>query len=413
MRLVLAILVGFALSGCSGYLSQTADVRKAYEASDYDKALSLLDKEQKDVRDRDRLLFLLDKGMVQHAAGKFDQSIQTLTEADRLSQQLDVVSLSQEASTLLTNEAERAYKGEDFEKLMISVLQALNYGSLGKDEDALVEVRRVNERIQKMITDEKKPYEQLAVARYISGTLYEDQRDWDNAFIDYEAAYKLQPDLGGLSSAFTRVAKLAGRTDTYDELKKKYPEADDSPLSPKEGEVLVVIEAGLSPQKQSKKEKQPDRYDSTGKLVNGDLLDIPYYEDRWTHAPASVTALNVNHNAVVITNLASVSKVHLNDRVGRMLLKGLAATAVKAGIAAGAGAVTKSEGVGLLTFILLNLTTHADTRSWLSLPAEFQLARVKLPEGKQQISVNYRGQSTPYDVTVKPGRVSLLVVRRY
>ncbi len=106
---------------------------------------------------------------------------------------------------------------------MISVLQALNYAQLGKDEDALVEVRRVNERLQKMIVDEKKPYEQLAIARYLGGVLYEDQRDWDAAYIDYAKALKLEPRLGSLAEPLLRLAKQTGRDDAYESLLQRLP----------------------------------------------------------------------------------------------------------------------------------------------------------------------------------------------
>jgi uncharacterized protein len=166
-------LLSCALIGCAGdYVARTRGVRQAYEAGDTEKALQQIRPERKSPKDQ--LLALLDEGMVLHAGGRWEESIKVLGEADKLSQQLDVVSVSEEAATLLTNERERAYRGEDFEKLMISVLQALNYAGLGKEEDALVEVRRVNERMRKMIVDEKKPYEQLAFARYLGGVLYED-----------------------------------------------------------------------------------------------------------------------------------------------------------------------------------------------------------------------------------------------
>lgn len=401
-------------TGCAGgYLRQTSDIREAYEASEYEKAIALFAREEKQIRSDDRLLFLLDKGMVLHSAGKFDESIQVLTEADRLSQQLDVVSVSEEASTLLSNEAERAYRGESFEKLMISVLQALNYASLDKDEDALVEVRRVNERLRKMVVDEKKPYQQLAIARYLSGVLYEDQRQYDDAFLDYKAAYTLQPALGDLANALVRTARLAGREDELKELKGVFPQADESKLAPDEGEVLVVVEAGLSPEKHTSNEREPVRYDSNGKAIGGNLIAVPVYEDRWTNKSATVALNGIQHRTVVITDLETVSRIDLQDRVGKMMLKSMASTAVKAGIAAGAGAATKSEAVGVLTFLILSLSNQADTRSWLSLPAEFQLARVKLPAGEQQVVVQYGGSTETYPVKVRPGRITVLPVRRY
>ncbi len=344
--------------------------------------------------------------MILHAAGRYQESIDTLAEADRLSQQLDVVSISEEAKTLLSNERQRAYRGEDFEKLMITVLQALNYAELGKDEDALVEVRRVNERIHKMISEEKKPYQQLAIARYLGGVLYEDQGEWDSAFIDYQQAQKLQPDLGTLVEPLLRLAKKTQREDAYRQLKEQYPDVSEKPLGRGEGQLVVVVESGLSPEK-----KSAQREHHRGSLV--EIVDVPVYRDRWRKTAATVQVGEQVQSAVTVTSLEEVANVHLEDRIGRILLKSVASTAVKAGAAAGAGALTKSEEVGWLTFLLLSLSTRADLRSWLSLPAEFQLARFRLPPGKYQVRVAEAGVTSEQEVEVRPQRIALSVVRRY
>lgn len=400
--LVTALAVG-SLGGCAGdYLARTRGVRQAYEASDYPRALALLEGQAKGA-DVDRLLILMDRGMILHGAGRFDESIAALAEADRLAQQLDVVSVSEEAKVLLTNERQKAYRGEDFEKLMISVLQALNYAELGKDEDALVEVRRVNERIRKMIIEEKKPYEQLAIARYLGGILYEDQGEWDSAFIDYAQAYKLQPQLGELAEPLLRLSKQTERQDAYRELKQAYPALAEIPLGRDEGQAVVIIEAGRSPEKRStQREYQP-----------GKLADVPVFQDRWRHHSASVELADQVRAAVTLTSIQDVAKVHLNDRVGRMLAKSLAGTAVKAGVAAGAGSLTKSEEVGVLTFLLLSAFTAADLRSWLSLPAEFQIARFRLPPGTYRAKIRLNGTTLEKEIEVRPRRIALAVARIY
>ncbi len=391
------------LGGCAGdYVGRTRGVRQAYESNDYPRALSLLDDQAKGP-ELDRLLILMDRGMILHAAGKYEESIAALAEADRLAQLLDVVSVSEEAKALLTNERQRAYRGEDFEKLMISVLQALNYAELGKDEDALVEVRRVNERIRKMIIEEKKPYEQLAIARYLGGVLYEDQQEWDSAFIDYAQAQKLQPDLGSLAEPLIRLAKQTDRQDAYRELKRQYPQIEEKPLGRDEGQAVIVVEAGRSPEKRStQREYQP-----------GKLADVPVYYDRWRHQPAKVQISEQVQGAVTVTSIQNVAKVHLDDRIGRMLAKSLAGTAAKAGVAAGAGALTKSEEVGVLTFLLLSAFTAADLRSWLSLPAEFQVARFRLPPGRYRAKIQLNGVAVEREIEVQPRRVALALARIY
>jgi uncharacterized protein len=400
--LSVALALGF-LGGCAGdYVARTQGIRRAYESSDYPRALSQLDQEAKGP-ELDRLLILMDRGMILHSAGQYQESIAALAEADRLAEQLDVISVSEEAKTLVTNERQRAYRGEDFEKLMISVLQALNYAELGKDEDALVEVRRVNERMRKMIIDEKKPYEQLAIARYLGGVLYEDQQEWDSAFIDYQEAQKLQPQLGPLAEPLIRLAKQTERHDAYDELKKKYPEIEERPLGRDEGQAVVMVEAGRSPEKKSTHyEYQP-----------GKLADVPVFRDRWLPSSAIVQVGNDAQTAVTVTSIQEVAKVHLDDRIGRMLAKSLAGTAVKAGIAGGAGELTKSEEVGIVTFLLLSSLTAADLRSWLSLPAEFQVARFRLAPGKHRVKIKLDGFTKEQEIEVRPRRIALVVARIY
>jgi hypothetical protein len=403
---LLVLLGPLLLAGCAGdYVARTRHVREAYETENYPYALAELTELQKEEHPKDKLLVLLDKGMVLHSAGQWAESIRVLAEADRLSQELDAISISEEAGALLSNERQRAYRGEDFEKLMISVLQALNYAQLGKDEDALVEVRRVNERLEKMIVDEKKPYEQLAIARYIGGVLYEDQREWDSAYIDYAKALELSPGLGPLAEPLLRLAKRTGRDELYEQLRKRFPGVPHEPLGPGEGQVVVVVEAGLSPEKESH-----SRHYRPGAV---ELITVPVYRDRGYPPLAQVRVGQVTQGAVTVTSLAQVAKVHLDDRIGRMLAKQFASAVLKAGVAAGAGAATKSEEVGYLTFLLLNLANEPDLRSWLSLPAEFQLARFRLPAGTHTVEVEYGGQVTSRQVEVKPGRIAVVVMRRY
>ena len=112
-----------------------------------------------------------------------------------------------------------------------------------------MEVRRVNQRMQRMISDEKKPYEQLAVARYVAAVLWEDQGHADDAFIDYAAANQLVGNLGSLAEPLVRLAKETQREQALQELRRQYPWAQPRPLGPDEGQILVVLEAGKVPEK--------------------------------------------------------------------------------------------------------------------------------------------------------------------
>lgn len=117
--------------------------------------------------------------------------------------------------------------------------------------------------------------------------------------------------------------------------------------------------------------------------------------------------------AGLVTSIDEVARVHLADRVGKMVAKQVAALAVKSGLAVGAAAATRSELVGLLTFALLNANNVPDLRAWLSLPAEFQIARFRVPAGRHSLTVEAGGMTSTHEVEVKPRRTGLLVLRRY
>ncbi len=400
--------IALLLTGCAGdYIARTAGYRHAYESYQYPPAIQGFASEASSGPQIDQLLAMMDQGMVLHAAGKFEESIAVLAQADKLSERLDFVSVSEEAKVLISSERERAYRGEDFEKLMISTLQALNYAQLGKDEDALVEVRRVNERMQRMINEEKKPYEQLAVARYLTGVLWEDQGHADDAFIDYAAANQLAGDLGTLAEPLVRLAKETGRDQAVKELRRQYPWLQPQPLGKDEGQVLVVLEAGKVPLK------------TNGSRSGGpkmEVIAVPVFRDRpWIRD--SQVILDGNSAAAVrpttVTSLEQVAKIHLDHRIDGLVARQFGALALRAGLAAGAGAATKSEAVGILTFLALSYANQPDLRSWMSLPGEFQLARFRVPAGVHRLTVVAGGGAREVQVDVRPRRVTLVVLRSY
>jgi hypothetical protein len=396
------------LTGCAGdYVARTAGYRHAYEAYQYPPAIQGFDGEIKSGPQIDQLLAMMDEGMVLHAAGKFEESIKVLAQADKLSERLDFVSISEEAKVLISSERERAYRGEDFEKLMISTLQALNYAQLGKDEDALVEVRRVNERMQRMINEEKKPYEQLAVARYLTAVLWEDQGHADDAFIDYAFANKLAGDLGSLAEPLVRLAKETGREQDFRALRKQYPWVQPQPLGKDEGQILVVLEAGKAPVK------------TNGSRSGGpkaEVIAVPVFRDRPWIRQAQVVLDGDAGTAVqptTITSIEQVAKIHLNYRIDGLVARQLGALAIRTGAAVGVGQATGSEALGVLTFLALSYVNQPDLRSWMSLPAEFQLARFRVPAGVHRLTVVAGGGAREVQVDVQPRRVTLVVLRSY
>ena len=59
------------------------------------------------------------------------------------------------------------------------------------------------------------------------------------------------------------------------------------------------------------------------------------------------------------------------------------------------------------------MVTSADRRTWLSLPAEVQVAKCSLPPGTTILAVNGPGWSEPVSVNAVPGSCTFLVVRAF
>ena len=97
-----------------------------------------------------------------------------------------------EAAVLISNPEIRPYRPEDFEVIMINFYKALNYLQLNNMEDALVEVRKINIRLQQLndkYPDHKNRYQRDAFAQLLMGLIYDAAGDYNNAFIAYRNAY--------------------------------------------------------------------------------------------------------------------------------------------------------------------------------------------------------------------------------
>lgn len=394
----LAGLIALSASGCAtnDYVARTAPVRELYGMGKFSRAAAQLDQEEPD--SSDRLLYLLDKGMILHSAKLWKESNAALAEAEKLAPRLDYTSISQEAAALATSDNAKTYVCEDYELLLLNILKAINYAMLEDDEAALVEVRRANDRLKKMVNDEKKPYEQLAIATYLSGVLYERARDPDDAIIAYMAAAKQMGSLGPLAGPFLRAARAAGRTELFDTVSPQYPDVDPSPLGG-DGEVVVILERGLSPQK-------VDVQHATS------LIKVPTYRSR-SKAGVKMTLRTGQGDtrAVAVTSIEDTAQRMLQSRLTGMAVKSAVSSGVKVAAGAAVAHATGSKELGYLTTILMLAGNRPDLRSWLSLPAEFQVARLRLPPGRQTIEVPTSWGTKTLEVDVKAGKIGIVALR--
>jgi hypothetical protein len=126
-----------------------AKIDLAVGGGDYRTGIALLE-ENRDAfySAQDRVLYYLDKGMLSHYAANYGDSIEALQAGEQAIAVAFTKSISMEIGTYLINDTVQEYPGEDYEDIYIKVFNALNYYYQGKLEDALVEIRGMNNKLR-------------------------------------------------------------------------------------------------------------------------------------------------------------------------------------------------------------------------------------------------------------------------
>ena len=115
------------LSSCSTALKDQSQVSRLCLQDNYVKAKAILNDNSHLYGRKNTLLYFLDKGLILHLSGDYKESIAAFDKAKRTFDELYTRSLSAMAGTWLVNEYSASYHGEDFERVMINIFQALNY----------------------------------------------------------------------------------------------------------------------------------------------------------------------------------------------------------------------------------------------------------------------------------------------
>lgn len=401
--LLLSLLL---ISGCANYASRVREARNYFEWEQYDLASAKL-KELAERKDNDELLYWMDLGLVQHTAGQYAEAIESFLKASKIGDSSDYTSVVTEAATVALNDNVKAYPGEHFEKLLVNMYLAIDYTLLGKYEDALVECRQVNRKLEKMINEGGFPYQQNAFAKYLAASLFEAEREYNDAFVDYRQLYKWDGAIPYLSTGLLRMADRMKDLQALENYKKIFPQDKDYKLDKGEGEVILLLEQGKAPI------KEPSPQFRLAPM----FVSRPYSSDYGVlHLAGSE---KVQAQSATLFDIEATAIRELEHKLGLILAKKIGGVVAKEVLSNAIAESTKSEALGDIIRIILHLTDQADLRSWSTLPARLQLARLKLPAGRHDLAldmVSRYGGKTPAvkiwkDFEVKAGRISFINYR--
>ncbi len=394
MKYSFLIFLFFLNTSCvhTGYVYSSRSARHDFEKGRFDDALQWYQKQKPPARDQ--LLYLLDQGIILHTAGRYQESIAAFKQAMDFTEEREGAQTPSKTVSIVTNDNLIPYQGEKFERLLIHVFQVLNYIGLGQNQEALIEIRRINTKFSDF---------QNTFASYLSGLTWESEAKINDAYIDYKKTYRLQPAFKPLAQDLLKGSYLLGFLSDYARWKKTFGESFQE-QSPHQGEVVVLIEEGTVPEKKSTEEE-----------VDLQILPLPTYPENLD--PPEPVHIWVNEKewglATTLNRVDETAKKTLADQKPAMIARGIARLAAKE-----AGAVIVGEKIdrdlGIFLGILLLATNRADLRSWLTLPRSFQVARLKLPEGSHAIELKWHGGHYTFTkVSVKEKRMTFLIHRAF
>ena len=397
------------LQGCATYSSSFSVVERDLAAQKYDAALSDIEKESKSKKDR--VLYLLNKGMVLRMKRDFVDSNVAFEAAKAEMNRLYAASVTENALSVMVNDSMVSYSGDNYERILLHLYMALNYLELGQPDSARVEALQVDDDLREFA--EKHPgtkFSEDAFTLYLTGMIYEDRGEWSDAMISYRSAYKAykreSTDFTGampsmLKKDLLRMAKQQGLTDELHKYETEFgaDSQNDKNVDPDQGELVFILNNGLAPVKH---ERAMTLFDpNSGTVVR---IALPYYHSQNDNVVAARITVNDKQATTELTeNIDAVAKKNLAAHMPAIIARSVARAVVKAEAVKKAREVAMNSGngnndnalFGMLGALALQVaavaTEQADTRSWLTLPSNIQMARLSLPPGSYSVKVELLG----------------------
>lgn len=411
----------------------------------------------------DQLLSLYELGSFYYLNGNFKKSADFFNIADTVAHAYEddaVISMNatrRYSGALLTNDSAIRYEGFSYEKVMSRTLNAVNYLFLGDVEGAQVELRKAEEyqrfnrekhkqkssniKSDKLMGNVANLYPNLgginlsdnestvnalygkmfdqvknvrnsfenAFTYFFASQIYlaQGDRGIDDAMVSIKRAYELMPNVPYIKSSYLDIARAHSQY-SYDEARAQLRiSRDSSSLSDNKstGSVVVCFAVGHAPNMESSKISfmiSDNIYTLAFPIYNN--FDIP-------QIPLTIRTPSDTIVTTTITDIRCLAIKSLQERMPELIGRNVLGAIVKAELQ---GKIRESSGsfAGFIASIVSLSTSSADCRSWLSLPAELQIAKFNLNAGSNKVTLLH-GYNWTESLTldIKAGSNTLIWVR--
>ena len=428
-----------------------ATTNEAYKTIDsyvqresYDAALHELKQTHKKVYPKKNAVLLhLDRGILAHYAGKFSESSKDLEAAEDLIEKYYAKSVTQEIASYIANDNTKDYAGEEYENIYINVFNALNYYHQGSLEDALVEIRRVDEKLihladkyQKAIErarkankngsgvagDAKVNFNSSALARYLGALLYRANGRMDDARIDFagiEKAFASSPNVYPFPCPPAFHTQGAPGYETAPELaipadKARFNIVAFTGLSPYKEEESIMIPLPLPAPNNFARISIP-RLINRPSAVTRVTVSLRPVQGEGDESPKAAVATHT-FNLDLIEDMGLAAAETFKASYALTVVKSTMRSIIKQTAGAGLSSIAEEYGgsaLGLLTGIITTIANtaseQADIRVSRYLPRYAFAGGITVEPGRYRVRVKFAdGVLYEKPVTVQAGRLNLV-----
>ena len=402
------------LAGCAAVRSYDFELSGTLNAAavgDVDGAIKRLEgnnsQAQKD------LLYFFERGMLERLRYRYDESQKAWASAQERIETSDkrvASDLLRNASSYVISDKVRVYEAHDYEKVMLLTYMALNQLAMGRYDDARVAIKQTHE-LESMIEQARAkalaevqaeankrgavtsfkelngyPVEtidnpevnalkngyQSALSHYLAGFVYEALGEASLAAPGYRLANELQPNRPALEDA------LRG----LDRRVRAVPDGM--------ADVLFIVSSGAAPALRSQQFRLPILVNDASVLVaySFPLMMPSLFDDM----PSGLVIGGAQHVALTpLTNIDFMARRSLKDEMPGIMLRATLRATASAMLQYQAQHNRSSDAAAaaaIAAFAATALLQTADDRTWRSLPGEVAMARVRLPPGVHDVTLD-------------------------
>jgi hypothetical protein len=457
-----------ALTACATYSERTQLARDAAQTGNLVASEKIVNKflGTKDSKDlptkwkKETIVALLERAMILHARGQWQQSARDMGVADKQLVLLDIARDPGQIGKWIFSDSAGKYHAPPSEKLALNAFNLLNYLMLGDLSGARVEAKRFTITREYLGGTDNGKDAHGAFGSYLAGFTYERLGEYDTALRYYDEALQQ----GDFTSLRAPIARLAGRSSYRSPRLRAYlgeptasltPVPEDSPAAtllaqppeapatepvpedspsvaapapPPAGELLVVMNVGRVPYKIPERMPIGLAIGLAATWVTGDTTILQHSALKFVIYPELAPSgalfntgqlkvdgqewpmeLATNLDAEIVREYDALRPKIIGAAITRLIARAAVAEGARA-----AGKQAKGDAgaiIGLFAALAAEGAMVAadkpDTRSWTLLPAFVFVTRVPVTPGKHTVTITASGsgghETHEFTADVKPG----------